>query len=158
MNSFHFTERINQPRQVNAENFTHASGALIPYKEIFVAFPRVPVGQILSDMIQVIDRLVKRLHLLFDILCFRAVEHRAGQKQHEIFVRRLLHQSLIPVGNQVQLCKHIQICVEQYIDDTRMRQRGSAHQSRIVVFLGQCSVQIAKHANAQRLRFFAALR
>ena len=130
---FHIPEGVQQPRQVNAENLAHAAGAGVADKEILVVLPRVPVGQILPDVVDIVHRLAEAGNLLLDILRLAPVEHRGGEEQRQPLGGGLGHILGVAVPHEVQLGKDRQIMVQQFADDRRMGKRRGADQRGIGV-------------------------
>ena len=134
----HIAEGIEQPGQINAEDLAHAAGAGVADKEILIVLPRVPVGQILPDVIDIMHRLAERCDLLLDILRFAPVEHGGGEEERQLLFGSLGHILGVAVPDKVQLGKDRQAVVQQLADDGSVGQRRRADQRGVRVRGGHC--------------------
>ena len=96
----------------------------------------MPVGQILPDVVDIVDRLAKFSDLTFNILRLAAVQHRRGEKQRQVFGGGFCHVLGVAVADQVQLGKDRQVVVQQLADDGGVGQRCGADQRGVGVLGG----------------------
>ena len=115
------------------EDLAHAAGAGVADKEILIIFPRVPVGQILPDVIDIMHRLAERCDLLLDILRLAPVEHGGGEEERQLLFGSLGHILGVAVPDKVQLGKDRQAVVQQFADDGGVGQRRRADQRGVRV-------------------------
>ena len=132
----HIAKGIQQPGQVNAKNLAHAAGAGVAHKKVFVVFPRVPIRQVLANMVNIMHRLAECSHLLLDVLSFAPVKHGGRKKQQHAFFFRFCHVFLIAVSNQIQLGKYRQAVVQQLADNGRVGQGSGANKGGVRGFGG----------------------
>ena len=126
--AFHRAKSVQQPGQVDAQNLPHAASARIADKEIFVVFPRVPVGQVLPDVVDIVHRFAEVSHLCLDVLRLAPVQHGGGEEQRQPFGGGFGNVFVVAVVDEVQLGEHRQPGVQQLANERRVRERRGAHQ------------------------------
>ena len=153
MDAGHRAKSVPQPGQVDAKDLAHAAGALLAHEEVLVVLPGVPVGQVLADVVDVIDRLAgfghKLLGLRLDVLGLTPVQHGGGEEQRQVLLFGKGDVALVAVVDQVQLGEHRQAGGQQLGDDGGMADRRGADQRGVGLLGGDGLVDGGVSRNAQ---------
>ena len=122
-------ERLFYPGQFDAQDFATAVGLLLGGEEVVIVFPRMPVREILSAMVDVVDRFAA--YRIGDIAHLAAVDGCGRNEELDPLLLRLCRRLCIPIAEEIYLHEHVKPGVNAFKHRRTMARRRGAKERRL---------------------------